>query len=524
MKRIPLLSLCTFLCFTCDAQNTINVNWKDSVNKVIAKSNKSDSNSNGIFIAPIMVQQQSNDKCCGIKRPVNLPSNGKASNSYEINLTFEWIKQYGLEIKAEMDAKAKEFEENVNDKKEILDVYDKYLDMRENLIDRWLEILGIIISVFGIAIPLAGYFLKTRLVGDIHKQKKELEHEFERVKKEMNAKMDQKISEAELCMVKLKEYEKESQTYRDGTKGHYEESLNMIKTYSQKDSQNDDPITLNKVIMDAQTIATKKDATILEKYDARLQQYYLSNKYEQAIDLSDTILDLFSDTLSNDDKHDIYFIRGRCYHKLSIHDITMCENAIKNYTIAIEFNPYSHLSYNNRGNVHVINGDFKLAIEDYNMGIKLAPDNHNLYANRGNTYNEIGEYDLAIADYLKALSISPNDSKLLNSIVEAYIFKHDIKSAELYLSKHSDTTKNTDPSYIITSTILDIVKNEDFVLTERIRKSIDLLKNDKVGWSFRELQQWIKHDNHNLSEKQILNINNYINAIKTMYPNIIDVI
>jgi len=91
------------------------------------------------------------------------------------------------------------------------------------------------------------------------------------------------------------------------------------------------------------------------------------------------------------------------------------DEAIAEYTKAIELDPnYAH-AYNNRGVAYKNKGQYELAIADYNRAIELDPNYAHAYYNRGVAYKNREQYELAIADYSKAIELDPEDSSVWNS-------------------------------------------------------------------------------------------------------------
>ena len=61
--------------------------------------------------------------------------------------------------------------------------------------------------------------------------------------------------------------------------------------------------------------------------------------------------------------------------------------------------------YLDKGNRHLVQGQFDEAIAAYTKVIQLDPESVTAYSNRGEAYYAIGEYDKAIADYTKAIEM-----------------------------------------------------------------------------------------------------------------------
>jgi tetratricopeptide (TPR) repeat protein len=86
------------------------------------------------------------------------------------------------------------------------------------------------------------------------------------------------------------------------------------------------------------------------------------------------------------------------------------EEKIKNYTKAIEINPYDSQYYYYRGLAYNSKSLFPLAIEYFNKAIMYQPNYPSAYSSRGLSYYNMGQQDAAIADYTKAISLDPRYS------------------------------------------------------------------------------------------------------------------
>ena len=97
-----------------------------------------------------------------------------------------------------------------------------------------------------------------------------------------------------------------------------------------------------------------------------------------------------------------YNYRGRAYTAMGKHD-----EAISDYTQAIELNPNSAESYYNRGFSYVrkimsdknsVKQDYEKAIPDFTKAIQLNPAHSCSYLYRSLCYNMIGDYDKYLLD------------------------------------------------------------------------------------------------------------------------------
>jgi tetratricopeptide (TPR) repeat protein len=85
------------------------------------------------------------------------------------------------------------------------------------------------------------------------------------------------------------------------------------------------------------------------------------------------------------------------------------DGAIKGYDQVIKLNPTTG-AYNGRGSAYYAEGKIDDAIADYSKAIELDPLPDVTYRNRGNAYNEKKDYDRAIADFDKAITLNPKSA------------------------------------------------------------------------------------------------------------------
>lgn len=79
------------------------------------------------------------------------------------------------------------------------------------------------------------------------------------------------------------------------------------------------------------------------------------------------------------------------------------DEAIADYTKAIQINPNNDYAYYNRGFIYKNNfNDYKKAIEDFTKYIQFDSKFMWVYVNRGNCYKALGQKKEAEADFAKA--------------------------------------------------------------------------------------------------------------------------
>ena len=81
------------------------------------------------------------------------------------------------------------------------------------------------------------------------------------------------------------------------------------------------------------------------------------------------------------------------------------DQAIADFTAAIELNPQYAQAYNSRGLAYLRQGDYDRAIADYTAAIRLNPQYVEAYKNRGFAYYRQGEYNEAIVQYTDAIEL-----------------------------------------------------------------------------------------------------------------------
>jgi tetratricopeptide (TPR) repeat protein len=119
------------------------------------------------------------------------------------------------------------------------------------------------------------------------------------------------------------------------------------------------------------------------------------------------------------------------------------DEAIAEYTKAIELNPNSETMYLNRGNDYVRKLQFDLAITDFNKAIDLNPNDEVAYLARGVAYLNKGfrnsaMYIPAIADFSKAIALNPNDAVAYDNRGYAYALnsQYDLAAPDLNKAIH----------------------------------------------------------------------------------------
>ena len=119
--------------------------------------------------------------------------------------------------------------------------------------------------------------------------------------------------------------------------------------------------------------------------------HYESKEYDQAIAEYSKAIEI------NPNYADAYYNRGLVYD-----DLKEYSQAIADYSKAIEINPNYADAYYNRGLIHYNLKEYDQAIADYSQAIEINPNYANAHYNRGLVYDNLEEYEQAILDIEKA--------------------------------------------------------------------------------------------------------------------------
>lgn len=119
-----------------------------------------------------------------------------------------------------------------------------------------------------------------------------------------------------------------------------------------------------------------------------------------------------------------YFERGNSYESMELY-----QEAIQDFTTAIELEANNPQYYTNRGLSYYNLEMYHEAMQDYNQAIIIAPQEVIPYYNRGSCYAVMGQYDEAIADYTQAISLEPNNWELYEMRAKTYYLQDDNEAA-----------------------------------------------------------------------------------------------
>jgi len=110
-------------------------------------------------------------------------------------------------------------------------------------------------------------------------------------------------------------------------------------------------------------------------------------------------------------------------------DKSHLDEAIADFTRALELDPRSAKAYIGRGVARSRKGDLDGAIADYTQGLLLNPRDAEAYAKRGSVRWQKGDLDVAITDFDQALALDPTLSMVYWSRGRARLQKENFPGA-----------------------------------------------------------------------------------------------
>jgi putative GTP pyrophosphokinase len=140
--------------------------------------------------------------------------------------------------------------------------------------------------------------------------------------------------------------------------------------------------------------------------DLLLNALYAHNKnrFEEAVALYSRIIDLKPE---NEICALIYKHRGMAYFAQSRYN-----DAISDFTKALELDNQSHRAAYYRGVVHSVLKQYPEAIDDFTLSLDLNPFQHFCLFRRGQAYYHLDDFPHALSDCEAALAIEPNNATL----------------------------------------------------------------------------------------------------------------
>jgi len=186
-------------------------------------------------------------------------------------------------------------------------------------------------------------------------------------------------------------------------------------------------------------------AVTIDKKNYEPSAIDIMKKELQKRGVSNQDLATFQDSYSSEKSQsaEFYYNRGITYYKKGQYD-----QAILDYTKALEINPRHAKAYCNRGVAYGEKGIHDQAISDFNNALEIDPRYAEAYYNRGVAYREKGQYDQAISDYTKALEINPRHAGAYYDRGVAYYFKREYEKSWKNVKKAQSLGDQIHPEFL----------------------------------------------------------------------------
>ncbi len=245
------------------------------------------------------------------------------------------------------------------------------LDKRAVSIDRWLSVIAIVLTFFGVVVAVAGYIGFTRF--------REIE------------------TEAKNSAMTATKHAEDAKHLVDEIKKNRDTSAKMIQEITAK-TVADRPEEAKQAAAD---VDENPRASLIDK--AIVQAIFLQQqgKRDEAIEKWRAVAHVAEES-------DNYIAAGAWFSVGYLIQEEKPEEGISAYNQAISLNPDYAEAYNNRGAAKTALGQHAEAIADYDEAIRLKRDYAKAYNNRGVAKIALGQRAEAIADYDEAIRLKPD--------------------------------------------------------------------------------------------------------------------
>lgn len=170
------------------------------------------------------------------------------------------------------------------------------------------------------------------------------------------------------------------------------------------------------------------------------------------------------------------------------------EQAIVEYTKALNLDPFYAEAYNNRSTAHLLMANYGEAVTDCTQALKLAPDFVAAYVNRGIAYTGLRNYEQALADYNKALELSPKNAYAFYNRGNTHLWMTKYQEAITDYSQAIALNKEFLAAYVNRGVAQTELKNYDLALAD-FSQAIDLNPDYVYAYynranAYRDLQEY----------------------------------
>lgn len=318
------------------------------------------------------------------------PSAGITQSNTDNNLVIQLVDSKLVNLDSKITMVAQSNKDDIADLKARTDekLADKFkqLDDRGGSIDWWLNVIGILLTFFGLMTPLGAFLLNRKIDKNIKDSQELLDKE---IKKAVDQ-VKNKLLESDRLLTEMNGFHRKAEIsaseIQDLAKKTSSGSLTPEDSQKLKNDSND-----LKNIPEGQL--TANDWFIRGLNSQNNEEYYEAiSYYNSAIKLN---------------PNDAVYYSNRGYVKGKL---AQYKEALKDYDMSIKLDPNVALSYNNLGHAKSKLKRAEEALKDYEMAITLDPNKALYYSNRGAIKGELKQYEEAIKDFDMAIKLDLNDA------------------------------------------------------------------------------------------------------------------
>ena len=289
--------------------------------------------------------------------------------------------------------------------KEALDILQTNVDNFQSNVSMILTVAGILIGLFGLAVPIFNYAFEKNGLKELTSQ----------------------ISDTKILIAVQKKEIVTARKQLAAQQQEFDEKLEEQQTLLTQQKDEIDKLAKN-ILEQANAImknAAGEKETIPPLGDNpkdKARALFLQSLSVE--DSSQAELDLLNKAIEFDPNHIYYNNRGCVYHTRKNYD-----KALADYNKAIELDPTYTDAYNNRGITYRKQEKPEQAIADYTKAIELNPTYTDAYNNRGYAYIKTKNFEKALPDINKAFELNPNNAVYHNTRAEYYLETGDFEKA-----------------------------------------------------------------------------------------------
>ena len=341
------------------------------------------------------------------------------------------------------------------------------LDEQASFIDRWLNVIAIVLTFFGVVIAIAVFIGFSR---------------FREIEKEAKSSVKIVTDAAEVAEHHLLDIQKKSDEATDMIKGMQAESAAENPTVATRTianiRENPDASLVEKAIADAMSLQQQgKQEDAIEKWraiaeiteesdNALAARAWFSIGFLSSVDNIPEKISSYDRAIQlKPDMAEAYSNRGNAKGGLGRY-----EDAIIDYDKAIQLKPDMAEAYSNRGAAKGGLERHKDAIIDYDKAIQLKPDLADTYSNRGSSKSDLGRHEDAIIDYDRAIQLKPD-------LADAYSNRGSSKSD---LGRHEDAIIDYDRAIQLKPDLADAYSNRGNAKSKLGRYEDAIIDYDKA--------------------------------------------